>query len=194
MGDIISSDGEKQAIVSAPNSFDQLRPEEVAGSFDTYVNSGAVLAPNVEKPSVDLGPAPEVAMQFPNSAEQLGGGEAMPMAGAEAAPEAEDGKPKGYESEAVAEQRKKAAELEAKLQAEREALPADFEAMKVTPIKRDADKIPAAYMNHFAAGVDKCLKTNDPAKLVAFCDASRWDYMEKCFDRKLGDGLHGRTA
>lgn len=191
MGGMFNSDGERKAIVSAPSDFEQLRPEEVAGSFDAYVDSGAVLAPNVEAPKVDLGPAPEIAMQFPNSAEQLNGvGEAMPAISAEAA----DGKPKGYESEAVAEARKKAEAEEAKRKAELAALPADYEAMDATPIARDAEKIPKSYMHHYANGVKACLNSNDPAKLVAFCDVARWDYMGKCFDRNLGDGLHGRTA
>ena len=70
-GGIISSGNEQQVDVKAPtmNGFEQLRPEDVAGSFDAYVNSGAVLAPNIETPKVELGPAPEMMPQFPNSAE-----------------------------------------------------------------------------------------------------------------------------
>ena len=51
-GGIISSGNEQQVDVKAPtmNGFEQLRPEDVAGSFDAYVNSGAVLAPNIETP------------------------------------------------------------------------------------------------------------------------------------------------
>ena len=66
--------------------------------------------------------------------------------------------------------------------------------MESMQIARDADKIPAAYMNHYVNGIGNCLKTNDPSKLVAFCDNSRWDYMKKVFNRDLGDGLNGKVA
>ena len=201
-GGIISSGNEQQVDAKAPtvNGFEQLRPEDVAGSFDAYVNSGAVLAPNIETPKVELGQALEMMPQFPNSAEQLPSmGEQLANTGEQLANSGEqnldeEGRPKGYRSEAEEDARKKRLAEEAKRKEEYAALPPDFGAMEGMQIARDADKIPAAYMNHYANGIDNCLKTNDPSKLVAFCDNSRWDYMKKVFNRNLGDGLNGKVA
>ena len=121
-GGIISSGNEQQVDAKAPtmNGFEQLRPEDVAGSFDAYVNSGAVLAPNIETPKVELGPAPEMMPQFPNSAEQLPSmGEQLANTGEQLANSGEqnldeEGRPKGYRSEAEEDARKKRLAEEAK--------------------------------------------------------------------------------
>ena len=193
-GRIISSGGEQSAnTANAASQFEQLRPEDVVGSFDAYVNSGAVLAPNIETPNVDLGPAPEAAMQFPNSAEQMMAvGEQMPNMEQNPAMQAGEMPNAGRVELTMPQQPEKVAE--AKTASASEDMPADFEGVKATPVPRDSEKIPSAYMNHYVNGIDQCLKDNDPGKLVSYCDASRWDYMEKCFGRKMGDGLNGKVA
>ena len=66
---------------------------------------------------------------------------------------------------------------------------AQLEQIKVA---RDAETLPKAYEKAVNDIVNRNRK--DPFRLVAEMDIARWDLMSKAFDRKLGDGLSGRSA
>ena len=66
---------------------------------------------------------------------------------------------------------------------------AQLEQIKVA---RDAESLPKTYEK----AVNEIINRNrkDPFRLVQEMDIARWDLMEKAFDRKMGDGLSGRSA
>ena len=96
--------------------------------------------------------------QFPNSAEQLPSmGEQLANTGEQLANSGEqnldeEGRPKGYRSEAEEDARKKRLAEEAKRKEEYAALPPDFGAMEGRQTARAADKVPDACTSHAAGG------------------------------------------
>ena len=118
------------------------------------------------KPKMEM---PAELVDNDNSAEVSG--EAQPQE--QAAPAAPPAQP-----ELVDENERKDQEVKAQL-----------EQIKVA---RDAESLPKTYEK----AVNEIISRNrkDPFRLVQEMDIARWDLMEKAFDRKMGDGLSGRSA
>jgi len=57
-------------------------------------------------------------------------------------------------------------------------------------VKLDAESLPKEYEN----AVSEIVRRNreNPSRLVKEMDIARWILMKKTFERKMGDGLHGR--
>jgi hypothetical protein len=62
----------------------------------------------------------------------------------------------------------------------------ELQALVDTPVPRDAEQLPKAYMNNVVKIIEKNKK--NPHQLVADLDVARWDLMKKAFDRNRGDG------
>ncbi len=177
---------------AVPSNFDQLNPTaQSEGGFDSYIQSGAVLSPDIAKPTETLSSGNAEVL---NGGEQIPSAENIPSGEQLAAPEGAEQKPKGYESEAVAEQRQKAAkEAAAREEAMRE-MPPQLDEAKAIDIPRDMKSLPPNYMAAAENGVDKALKDGRPDVAVKFMDELRWDTMKKTFGRDLGQGLNGTGA
>ncbi len=176
---------------AAPSNFDQLNPNQVAGNFDAYMQSGAVLKPNIAQPTETLNSNPAESMSM--AGEQLVNVEQLGNSGEQITENSEQ-KPKGYESEAVAEQRAKAAKEAAQREEAMREMPPELEDAKKIDIPRDMKSLPTNYMAAVESGVDRALKEGRPDVAQKFLDELRWDTMEKTFNRKLGDGLNGTGA
>jgi len=62
----------------------------------------------------------------------------------------------------------------------------ELQALIDTPVPRDAEQLPKAYMDNVVRIINKNKK--NPHQLVADLDVARWDLMKKAFDRNRGDG------
>lgn len=62
----------------------------------------------------------------------------------------------------------------------------EMQALIDTPVPRDAERLPKAYMDNVVRIIEKNKK--DPHQLVTDLDIARWDLMKKAFNRNRGDG------
>jgi hypothetical protein len=58
-------------------------------------------------------------------------------------------------------------------------------------VGKDAERMPKEYAKHLVEIMRKYKK--EPNKLQRSVTSLKWDYMNKAFGRKLGDGLDGRA-
>lgn len=174
-------DPNKKAPITS-GDFDQLRPDEVAGNFDAFVNSGAVVPPAMERPNELLGATPENLVQ--SSAEQLNNGE----------------KVSDTERRAEVAEQKMMMPPVAKFenmptaQATNDPLAEDLDALEKIEVQENSERAPNAFIYQYEDGIDKRLKNGKPGEAVEFSDKARWSYMRRCFNRNLGDGLNGKGA
>lgn len=79
---------------------------------------------------------------------------------------------------------------------EKEEAPAmpELDKLRSIDVPKDAKTIPSAFANEAQSIVDKKLKEGDVAGATDALSKIRWEYMEKAFSRKLGDGLNGTGA
>jgi len=61
----------------------------------------------------------------------------------------------------------------------------------VPEVDKDAERMPKEYAKHLAAVMRKYKK--EPNELQRSVTGLKWDYMQKAFGRKLGDGLDGKA-
>lgn len=62
----------------------------------------------------------------------------------------------------------------------------ELQALIDTPVARDMEQLPKAYMDNVVKIINKDRK--NPHQLVADLDVARWDLMKKAFNRNRGDG------
>lgn len=62
----------------------------------------------------------------------------------------------------------------------------ELQALIDTPVPRDVEQLPKAYMDNVVRIINKNKK--NPHQLVADLDVARWDLMRKAFNRNRGDG------
>ena len=62
----------------------------------------------------------------------------------------------------------------------------ELQALIATPVARDMEQLPKAYMDNVVRIINKNKK--NPHQLVADLDVARWDLMKKAFNRNRGDG------
>lgn len=152
-------------------------------------NSGAREA-NGEMQQAQFGPE-QLANSFETSNENS---EALEMnaVDARANDNAETQRMRGELQDMFARNNEEAAEAEAIGEAEPILGDPELEKLRGIDVPRDASTIPSAFASEAQRVLDKSIsKDKDPSLAVEQMSEMRWNYMEKAFGRKMGDGLNG---